>query len=65
MARVRSCAKCGSSDVKVYPEEFGASKWPMKYVSQGVRMAGGPDPTRPILVCQSCGHNEDLPQRLP
>lgn len=51
------CAKCGSTQVKRYPQDFPhASDWPGP-VSMKVRMAGGPDPSRPILVCTACGHN--------
>jgi hypothetical protein len=65
MVQTRHCVKCGSANVKVYPDEFAAAKWPLTLVSPKLRLAGGPDPTRPILVCKACGHNEDLPERLP
>jgi hypothetical protein len=60
VAKARFCANCGSPDVKVYPDEFASSRWPFTVVSTSVRMAGGPDPSRRILVCTSCGHNEDV-----
>ena len=61
--RTRACAKCGSSEVKLFPDEFGSSKWPLIYIPMGAKLAGGPDPSRPILVCTDCGHNEDVTRR--
>jgi Zn ribbon nucleic-acid-binding protein len=63
MAASRRCVKCGSAETKVYPDEFDAAKWPLTRMSPRERLAGGPDPWRPIVVCTSCGHNEDLPAR--
>jgi hypothetical protein len=61
VANKRRCAKCGSEELKVFPDDFPASgaskaKWP----NNKVGLAGGPDPGRRILVCTSCGHNQDV-----
>jgi rubrerythrin len=52
----RRCPKCGSP-AKAFPEDFPASDtrwWPFR------KMSGGPERSRPVLVCPVCGHNEDL-----
>lgn len=54
------CVKCGSSDLKRYPRDFEGTRlkkatFPMGFLGN----AGRPNVADPILVCQSCGNNQD------
>jgi hypothetical protein len=55
----RRCARCGA-DAKVFPDDFPNTRqsyWP----SAAASARDGPASGRPVVVCASCGHNEDLP----
>ncbi len=57
------CPRCGGV-AKLYPDDFPSSRWPFTILPLPMKMAGGPDPSRPLYVCQGCGHNWDKPPAL-
>lgn len=55
----KQCAKCGSADLLRYPRDVEGTRltkasFPMGFLGN----AGRPNLADPILVCQSCGHNQ-------
>ena len=54
------CEACSGKDLRLYPQDFpDISDWPVKFVSVGMRLAGGLPRSQPLWVCMSCGHNQE------